>query len=462
MLREAGYATTMLPAPVDRSTAMSLNSKDYADWLGVEQSEDAAQTLEALGDFRPDWLVVDHYGLDATWERPFQSRVGHIFVIDDLANRPHECDLLLDQSLQEPGRYTGLIRNTCVPLIGPKYALLRPEFVTARQNIRTWKDDRASRLLVFFGGIDAGGETFKALSAIKMLDRADVTADVVIGQANPHRALIKAACSKLPNVTLRSQIENMAALMTACDLFVGAGGTSSWERCCLGLPALVLATADNQIIQSIALARAGAHLYLGQAHSVSAERLARLIDEMLGFPEMLMHMTEQGQDIVDGRGTIRVANCMMSSMSIDLRRAEPTDSRSIFTWRNHPNTRHHSLNPAEIAWDTHERWFAAVQADPNRELLIAEQEHQPVGVLRYDIEGSCARVSIYLVPGLAGRGLGAHLLLAGEDWLRGHHQEVSTLEARIRPGNAASHSVFQSAGFTYEYSILKKSIHGRH
>ncbi len=464
-LRERGAAIRFVCRQAPGHLGNLIAEKGYEiAWLPERGNlaEDARVTHAAIADQAPwDWLIVDHYALDAAWERELRDLALKLMAIDDLADRSHDCDLLLDQNLQEAGRYAGLIPDACTMLIGPKYALLRPQFVEARKNLRV-RDGRVSRLLVFFGGADAGGETLKALSAIRMLGRPDIAVDVVLGQTNPHRQEIEVACRDLSNVTLHCQAENMAELMAAADLFIGAGGTSSGERCCLGLPALVLATADNQITQSVALGHAGAHLYLGLASSVNMERLAQLIDEILQLPELLIHMEKCGQEIVDGRGTRRVADSLRPSWPIDLRDAKPADSSSLFAWRNHPDTRRHSLDSAEIAWDTHERWFTAVLADPNRELLIAEQSGQPVGVLRYDIEAGRAHISVYLVPGLAGQGLGARLLLAGEEWLRSHHPEVGILEAQIRPSNTASLGVFQSVGFAHDHTVLKKNIHDQH
>ena len=272
--------------------------------------EDARHTHVALAGQAPwDWLVVDHYALDAKWEQSLRPMAKNVMVIDDLADRPHDCDLLLDQNLQEPGRYIGLVPDTSQSLIGPKYALLRPQFAAARKNLRS-RDGHVSRLLLFFGGSDAGGETLKALSAIKMFGRSDLAVDVVIGQDNPHRAAIEAACRTLANVTLYCQVEDMAARMTSADLFVGAGGTSAWERCCLGLPALVLATAENQIAQSQALGHAGAQIYLGPAQSMMPERLALQIEALMSQPELLTSMAEQGRALVDGLGAERVKECL--------------------------------------------------------------------------------------------------------------------------------------------------------
>ena len=232
-------------------------------------------------------------------------------AIDDLADRHHDCDLLLDQNLQEPGRYAGLVPVNCQVLLGPRYALLRPQFAAERRRLRP-REGKAARLLVFFGGADAGAETLKALEAIRLIDRPGLTVDIVIGQTNPHRATIEAACHALPGFTFHCQVGNMASLMADADLFIGAGGTSSWERCCIGLPALVIATADNQIAQSLTLANAGAHRYAGRASSVTTEHLVNEISSLMSQQDLLQHMSIQGMNLVDGLGTERTGSEMYS------------------------------------------------------------------------------------------------------------------------------------------------------
>jgi RimJ/RimL family protein N-acetyltransferase len=314
-------------------------------------------------------------------------------------------------------------------------------------------------MLVFFGGADAAGDTLKVLSAIDLLDSNDIAVDVVIGEANPHRVEIEDSCRARSNVTLHRQVPDMAVHMAAADLFVGAGGTSSWERCSLGLPAIVMATADNQIAQSVGLGRAGAQIYLGPAPLVSLERLAQLIDQVMDLPELLCHMAEQGQAMVDANGADRVANYVLTSV-LQLRRARPDDSAAIYAWRNHPDTRRYAFDSAEIEPKAHEQWFAAVLADSDRVLLIAVHDGQPIGVLRYDINAGGAVVSIYRVPGLAGQGWGIRMLLAGETWLRDECPDVQICEAEIASGNAASLAVFRAAGFFPHRGIFRKDIHG--
>lgn len=430
------------------------------DWL-PDSGDDAEDSRAALAPGAPwDWLAVDHYALGAAWERAQRGLAKNILAIDDLADREHDCELLLDQNLQDAGRYGARLPADCRQLLGPRYALLRPQFAAARRR-QVGRTGRVRRLLVCFGGADAGGETLKALAALQLLGCYDLDVDVVIGQANPHREAITAACRALPRAALHVQVDNLAALMASADLCLGAGGGASWERCCLGLPALVAATADNQLEQCAVLAEAGAQCHLGAAAALTAERWASSLACLLELPHLLKHMANQAASLVDGRGAERVANHLLVGR-LGLRRATPGDSASLHAWRNHPDTRRQSFDPTEIDRDTHERWLQRVLADPDRELLIAEQDGRPIGVLRYDIEAGRALNSIYLVPGLAGQGWGVRLLLAGENWLRRQRADVSVLEAEIRTDNAASSGAFQAAGFQPVRSLFRKDLHGKH
>lgn len=457
--------THCLPTKAEASVSLAEEGYEpdrapYENWLGVSQEQDASDTHRIINELnlRPDWLVVDHYALDIAWERELRPYVKKIMVIDDLANRSHDCDLLLDHNLQKDGRYSGHIPAECCCLIGPRYALLRPQFAAARQHLRA-RDGRVSRVLVFFGGADAGGETLKALSALAALDRSDLVVDVIIGQTNPHRRDIASACRSLPNTTLHCQVEDMATRMAEADLFLGAGGTSSLERCCVGLPAVVLATAENQISQSQALACAGAQIFVGPAMHVTPDSLSGLLDHILRLPELVSHISEQARALVDGRGSGRVADHILNN-AIHLRRAEFADCENIYGWRNHPDTRRFSFDARPIDLETHKRWFTALLDDPSRELLIAENDGQPLGVLRYDVADERALVSIYLLPGLAGQGWGRRILLAGENWLRTRHPALRAIEAEISADNAVSLAAFRAAGYEPYRSLYRKEIHG--
>lgn len=312
LLRADCYSVTVLPPP-DSLNVVQPDKPDYSAWLGVEQSEDAEQTIEALGDFEPDWLVVDHYGLDESWEKRLRGNVDKIFVIDDLANRRHECDVLLNQNLLDnlDNAYQELIPNHCRKLLGPKFALLRPEFREARETLRK-RDGIIRRILVFFGGVDPTGETEKALEALDILGRPDIAVDVVVGSNNPNGEKIEAICRGMSNVTFHQQISNMAELMAAADLAIGAGGTTSWERCCLGLPSLIITLSANQHPIAKAISDAKAAFYLGASPNVQAVEIENFVRDLTHRQNLLLEANAKSKVLVDARGSERIVDTVTS------------------------------------------------------------------------------------------------------------------------------------------------------
>jgi UDP-2,4-diacetamido-2,4,6-trideoxy-beta-L-altropyranose hydrolase len=270
--------------------------------------EDAAATRAALAGINPDWLIVDHYQLDARWEQSMRPAAGSIMAIDDLADRPHDCDLLLDQNLylDSAARYAGRVPAGCTRLLGPGYALLRPQFRSARAHVRT-RASEVGRVLLAFGGSDAGNETAKALRAIRLLDRPGVQIDVVVGAANPHRAMLNKYCHALHGVALHCQVDDMARLMLRADLCIGAGGSTSWERCCVGLPTLAVAIAANQVEAARTLDQLGYVRFLGSADRVSEQEIAQALAQAMDDGAALQAMAQHGMKLVDGEGASRVA-----------------------------------------------------------------------------------------------------------------------------------------------------------
>jgi UDP-2,4-diacetamido-2,4,6-trideoxy-beta-L-altropyranose hydrolase len=258
---------------------------------------DAEKTKDIIigGNLKPDWLVVDDYGLDKRWESALRPLVKRIMVIDDLADREHDCDILLDQNYYRNFeiRYKSLVPADCRQLLGPKYALLRSEFKTARQSMRV-RDGSIERILVFYGGSDPTNETAKALEAVKLLNRSDSTVDVVVGSANPHRLMIEEICSGMDNANFYCQVENMAELMAQADLALGAGGTATWERCYLGLSALVTIIAENQRETMEALAEDGVVWNLGWHEEVSVDQLVESLRTLLNNPDRIKEPALRG------------------------------------------------------------------------------------------------------------------------------------------------------------------------
>jgi UDP-2,4-diacetamido-2,4,6-trideoxy-beta-L-altropyranose hydrolase len=280
-IKEKGFFVHRLPAP-EKANSLFEGTK-HAQWLGVPWQTDAKEVSKALGALPlQQWLVIDHYALDAGWEKQMRPLVGRIMVIDDLADRCHESDLLLDQNLyvNMESRYDGLLPARCKKFLGPKYALLRPEFREARRTLRE-RDGIVRRILIFFGASDQTNETGKALRAITSLNRPDISLDVIVGGVNPHKEEIKSLCQKIPNATYHRQVANMAELMASADLAIGAGGTTTWERCYLKLPSITVVLADNQQETTNAVASTGASLVLGRSGEVTEVSLARAITHFI-------------------------------------------------------------------------------------------------------------------------------------------------------------------------------------
>lgn len=271
--------------------------------VSVIGTDDALETRSAADG--ADWLVVDHYGLDAHWEKTARGTT-RLFALDDLG-REHRCDMLLDQNYANPvhALYPAQVPAGCEILLGPQYALVRREFAAHRKASLAKPRTGISHLLVFMSGIDAENETSKALAGIAASRHRDAAVDVVIGAGNPHRAAVEAACGALANVQLHVQTMHMAELMARADLMLCAGGSATWERCTLGVPALLVILADNQTGIAESLAKAGAHWNLGWYNRIAAAEYAAALDVIT--PQDLGAMSRAAASTCDGEGIARVA-----------------------------------------------------------------------------------------------------------------------------------------------------------
>lgn len=302
---EKGFEVHRLPAPERADLERYGNGDDGIEDNWKTSTEHAEAVLAREGN-PADFLIVDHYASTREWESRLRSYTKRIMVIDDLANRPHDCDLLLDQNLSGDAErsYDSLVPSQCRKLIGPRYAILRREFYEMRKKMRK-RDAAVRRILIFFGGSDPTNETEKAVEAIRLLNTPDVQADVVIGSANRHRERIERLCAAIPNTNTYFQVSNMAELIMNADLAIGAGGSTTWERCCLGLPALVTILAENQECLTKAVASRGAIVNMGWAKPLSPTDYKQAISAI--GTRRLHDMSQRGLELVDGEGCSRVS-----------------------------------------------------------------------------------------------------------------------------------------------------------
>jgi len=297
---------------------------DLADWLtdegfelktlpfdpgqAVAEPADAEATAAAIG--QADWLIVDHYALGNAWEQIVSVSTKQLMAIDDLGRR-HACDLLLDQNYNSPAHahYPTAGPSECTLLLGPQYALLHPDFAALRDHSLAKRRNSPSRLLVFMSGSDAGNETCKALEGIRRSRLRQAHVDVAIGANNPHRQAVERACAALQSATLHIQTARMAPLMAEADLALGGAGSATWERCALGLPALVTVLADNQVHVAQAVERAGALRVLGRSAELTAGDYARVLDAIDAAG--LTAMSAAAATICDCKGAERVSGKLM-------------------------------------------------------------------------------------------------------------------------------------------------------
>lgn len=306
MITNKKYELVLLPSP-EKDLNERLEGPKHANWLGVRWELDALQVCGRIKS--ADWIVVDHYALDHEWEKNLRQVVKKIFVIDDLADRKHDCDLILDHNLYEDysSRYSDLVPNFCKCLIGPKFALLRKEFLEKSQKSCP-KKNKINNIFVCFGGCDAQNETGKVLKAFASFEHIGFSIDVVVGKSNPHAKMIRELCSRMKFARYHYGPSNMAELMGKSDLAIGSGGVVSWERCALSLPSLVISIADNQVEIAKSLQKIGAIQYLGKSKDVSYQNIKNSIQRLLLDSKSLKSMRIAAGKVTDGYGVKRVAS----------------------------------------------------------------------------------------------------------------------------------------------------------
>lgn len=321
MLEAEGYSVSSLPKALEQTAT----DGDYAAWLGVSQDQDADETLAALNTLtrsgkhaKWDWLIVDHYGLDRAWEQRLRSVSKQILVIDDLANREHDCDVLLDQNFSRlpDERYAKLLPKHAQALLGPDFALLHSQYAMTRQTLERCTAhmgvvNPVRRILVFFGGTDPENLTGRCLEALSDPALSEIVVDIVVGVNNPHIEALRRQAAARGATHLHEPRPHLADLMAEANLAIGAGGTTTWERCCLELPSLVISVAENQQPVCNALAAANIIEYLGNYKEVEIEDITRAIKQLVNDTARCQRLTKKSSALVDGLGAQRVVDAML-------------------------------------------------------------------------------------------------------------------------------------------------------
>lgn len=297
------YRLAMLADISENYVSKQKDSLSHARWLGVPWEVDVDVCKEHIKTLSPNWLVVDHYALDARWEAAACPPNTKLLVIDDLADREHLADVLLDQNLgRKANDYKSLVPECCRCFIGTEFALLRTEFVQWRNTSlsRRRHQTRLKRLLIALGGVDKDNLTGRVLEALKDSNLPnDCEINVIMGGTAPWLGDVEIRAKKLPWPTeVAVNVNDMARRMAEADLAIGAAGSSSWERCCLGLPTIMLVLADNQWSIAQALNEYGAAVFL---NSVNSTNLSWNFDNLVDS-DSLWQMSMAAASLTSGKG----------------------------------------------------------------------------------------------------------------------------------------------------------------
>ena len=307
-IEQQGFKAHVLPL----SQNVAIDGGLYgSEWLGCTQQEDAVLCLPILEKIKPDWLIVDHYSLDLTWQSLLSEYFVKLMVIDDLANRKHQCDVLLDQTYgRKECDYAGLVPKHSQLLLGSEYALLRAEFSEYLEySLQRRIKPSFKKLLITMGGVDPDNVTGELLDALKgcFLPK-ELEIDVVMGATAPHLKKIQQQAELLPYKTsVMVNVSNMAEIMANADLAIGAAGATTWERCCLGLPSILVVLADNQKDIADFLTQKQAAIVISKNEMSNELKLLKGMSAT-----SLLNLSKNTRQITDGKGILRVSKVMLA------------------------------------------------------------------------------------------------------------------------------------------------------
>jgi UDP-2,4-diacetamido-2,4,6-trideoxy-beta-L-altropyranose hydrolase len=449
-LARDGWSVTFACRAGTKEAVPSLAQSGYACCL-VPEDGNSAVSLQGLVAGGCDFLVVDHYGLDARFERACRPWAKTILVIDDLSDRSHDCDILLDQT---PGRqasdYAGLVPGHCAILAGSQFALLDPRFRRARERLGA-PSDQVRRVLVGFGGTDPAGATVRVLEALAVA-KLGTAVDVVLGIANDDMGRIRQLAAQLdPPAAVHVSVDDMASMIARADMAIGAGGVSALERCCLGVPSITITIADNQRKLADELARSGATENLGPVSELSTRNIAEAVSHLASDSEWRRKMRAAALAVADGLGAARVrAACSPAVFARDhrpvqLRLATMADAPLMLKWQSTPGIRAYSRNPDAPEPAEHTRWMQNKLADPRCIFHVILHGECPVGVLRLDRQADSAyQISILVAAEVHGKNIGGAALEFAKRLL-----PDAVIRAVIHADNVASIRMFERAGYCH-------------
>jgi UDP-2,4-diacetamido-2,4,6-trideoxy-beta-L-altropyranose hydrolase len=442
---EAEFVVTQSTANLDRrllEAGVLVSRADFTPGSGA----DATGTIEVARAAKASWIVADGYAFNSTWQREIKAAHLQLLLLDDYGHADHYyADLVLNQNLHASERAYANRESYTRLLLGPRFVLLREEFIN-HPKLERKISDRARKIVVTLGGSDPHNVSLDVLEILAGMRDVEIT--VVVGGSNPHLQTLRQLATELTEVAISIAVDtyNMPELMDWADVAIGAGGTTSWELAFSGLPSMVLTLADNQEAISAALDRAGLAINIGRWNGEAKARLARTVPQLLLDSRRRERMSQAGRQLVDGLGARRVL-VRMSASQLNLRPAREDDCLLIWEWANDPETRQVSFSSEPIAWETHQEWYSRTVRTPNSFFYIGSNAAgDPMGQIRFQLDRQRATISVSLAKEARGKGLGAALIVCGVTQFF-HDSNAEIVDAYIKPDNDKSVKTFTRADF---------------
>ncbi|TAN48245.1 MAG: UDP-2,4-diacetamido-2,4,6-trideoxy-beta-L-altropyranose hydrolase [Rhodospirillales bacterium] len=458
-LQREGWEVTFACRAPTMETVPFLSKRHGIASLETSAGEEPAE-LRNLFPKGVDLLVVDHYERDYAFETALSGWARQRLVIEDLPGRCHDCEFLLDQNRVDAEiLHRPFLSSTCRILGGPNFALLRSGF--SRQRFERlgsrFKHGHLSRVIVLAGLTDSAGLLPTLIERTASLF-PDVAIDAVLGShAGTLDQVLRMASDLGQRLSIHIEPPDVSELMAAADMMIGAAGSSCWEACSLGLPMLLVETAENQRPVIEALTGAGAAIALGRANDRSSLRFVQGF-EAAGDIDRRRSMAEAAFGLCDGLGAARVClamtgECAKDSLPVMLRPATEADTSFVFELQSEPGMRAYFREPCPPKQEEHISWFSARIIGRAGPLSIIEYDGVACGLIRLDRNDqplpslSSAWIPIFEISILVSsryqrNGIGLAALKSVRRLL-----PFATFIAQVLEGNTASHHLFSSAGF---------------
>lgn len=440
------------------------NKLAHSHWLGVTQQQDAYDCIEILKAEKPNWIIADHYALDEQWQKRLKPYYKKMMVIDDLADRKHQCDILLDQTFgRQQEDYSALTPKNCQLLLGSQYALLRPEFSKWREfSLERRTKSEFKQLLINMGGVDVDNVTESVLDELELYNfPKDAKIIIVMGGSAPHLESVKSKAITLPWKTeVKVDVGNIAEIMANSDIAIGAAGATTWERCCLGLPTIQIVIAKNQLFSAETLSR---HNIVKLVKEI--KEITKLLNSA---PEWMKGVGNSALRICDGLGSYKVFN-KMTDYKINLEKfgevelcnyinLSEYDKLQVLKMRNHLQVKKWMHNQESISEESHFEFIENLESDMDKCYFLIKQKANVIGSINFSKInlGNSVELGIYTNPFLQLKGAGSLLESAASHYAF-IELDVRKIKLEVYSDNDRAIRFYNKCGF--EFIDTKKSNH---